>query len=110
MEAKSPENRDELEARFQKMLGRAPTKPEMDELVRDKEEAGLGYYDPVLIQLMSFKRERIALEEVFERCEFRSKPNTIPWGRRTPFRAESEQHSGGKSNTDSGLKPNSFRP
>ena len=63
MEAKSPENRDELEARFQKMLGRAPSKLEMDELIRDKEEAGLGYYDPLLIQLMSFKRERIELDK-----------------------------------------------
>ena len=31
----------------------------------DKDEMGLSYHDPLLIQLMAFKRERIVLEEVF---------------------------------------------
>jgi hypothetical protein len=32
-------------------------------------------------------------------CVFRGKPNTIPGSRRTPFRAEAEQHSGMIPNT-----------
>ena len=63
MAEKSPQNRDELTARFAKILGRKPTPAELEELDSDRHEHGLGYYDPVLIQLMSFKRERIELDK-----------------------------------------------
>lgn len=63
MGEKSPQNREELAARFGKILGRKPTAEELVELDTDRQEHGLGYYDPVLIQLMAFKRERIELDK-----------------------------------------------
>ena len=63
MAEKSPQNRDELAARFAKILGRKPTPEELAELDSDRQEHGLGYYDPVLIQLMAFKRERTELDK-----------------------------------------------
>ena len=51
MGEKSPQNREELAARFGKILGRKPTAEELAELDTDRQEHGLGYYDPVLIQL-----------------------------------------------------------
>jgi hypothetical protein len=63
MGEKSPQNREELAARFGKILGRKPTAEELAELDTDRQEHGLGYYDPVLIQLMAFKRERIELDK-----------------------------------------------
>ena len=63
MAEKSPQNREELAARFAKILGRKPTPEELAELDSDRQEHGLGYYDPVLIQLMAFKRERTELDK-----------------------------------------------
>ena len=63
MGEKSPQNREELAARFGKILGRKPTAEELAELDTDRQEHGLGYYDPVLIQLMAFKRERLELDK-----------------------------------------------
>ena len=39
----------------------------ISELMTDKDELGIGYGDPLLLQMMMFKRERIALAELFER-------------------------------------------
>ncbi|MBX9660662.1 MAG: hypothetical protein K2X00_19070 [Nitrospiraceae bacterium] len=63
MREKSPQNREELAARFAKILRRKPTAEELAELDMDRQEHGLGYYDPVLVQLMSFKRERGELDQ-----------------------------------------------
>ena len=41
---------------------------------------------------------------------FRSNVNAVPEGIRTVFRDDSEHRSGMKVNTDSAMKPNSFRP
>jgi hypothetical protein len=57
----------QLQERFGKILGRQPTADEIKELMADKDEIGLSYHDPLLVQLMAFKRERIALEELFRR-------------------------------------------
>jgi hypothetical protein len=57
----------QLQERFSKILGRQPTAAETKELMADKDEMGLSYHDPLLVQLMAFKRERIALEELFRR-------------------------------------------
>lgn len=61
----NPEDFAQLQDRFAKILGRQPTTAEVKELMTDKDEMGLSYHDPLLIQLMAFKRERIGLEEVF---------------------------------------------
>ena len=63
----APENYRELRARFAVIVGREPTEAEMSELMTDKDELGIGYGDPLLLQMMMFKRERIALAELFER-------------------------------------------
>ena len=63
----NPEDFAQLQDRFAKILGRQPTPAEVKELMTDKDEMGLSYHDPLLIQLMAFKRERIGLEEVFRR-------------------------------------------
>ena len=52
----------------------------------DKDEIGLIYHDPLLIQLMALKGEKIGLEEVFPRhiaefgkqCGFLAMSITIP--------------------------------
>ena len=62
-----PENYRELRARFAVIVGREPTEAEISELMTDKDELGIGYGDPLLLQMMMFKRERIALAELFER-------------------------------------------
>ena len=62
-----PENYRELRARFAVIVGREPTEAEISELMTDKDELGIGYGDPLLVQMMMFKRERIALAELFER-------------------------------------------
>ena len=61
----TPEDFAQLQERFAKILGRQPTAAETKELMADKDEMGLSYHDPLLVQLMAFKRERIALAEQF---------------------------------------------
>lgn len=61
----TPEDFAQLQERFAKILGRQPTATETKELMADKDEMGLSYHDPLLVQLMAFKRERIALAEQF---------------------------------------------
>ncbi len=61
----APEDFAQLQERFAKILGRQPTATETKELMADKDEMGLSYHDPLLVQLMAFKRERIALAELF---------------------------------------------
>jgi hypothetical protein len=63
--ATTPEDFAQLQERFAKILGRQPTAAETKELMADKDEMGLSYHDPLLVQLMAFKRERIALAEQF---------------------------------------------
>lgn len=63
--ATTPEDFAQLQERFAKILGREPTAAETKELMADKDEMGLSYHDPLLVQLMAFKRERIALAEQF---------------------------------------------
>ena len=63
----TPEDFAQLQERFAKILGRQPTATETKELMADKDEMGLSYHDPLLVQLMAFKRERIALAEQFRR-------------------------------------------
>jgi hypothetical protein len=63
--ATTPEDFAQLQERFAKILGRQPTATETKELMADKDEMGLSYHDPLLVQLMAFKRERIALAEQF---------------------------------------------
>lgn len=60
-----PEDFAQLQDRFAKILGRQPTAAETKELMVDKDEMGLSYHDPLLVQLMAFKRERIVLTELF---------------------------------------------
>jgi len=59
----TPEDFAQLQERFAKILGRQPTATETKELMADKDEMGLSYHDPLLVQLMAFKRERMALAE-----------------------------------------------
>lgn len=61
----TPEDFAQLQERFAKILGRQPTAAETKELMADKDEMGLSYHDPLLVQLMAFKRERMALAEQF---------------------------------------------
>jgi hypothetical protein len=60
-----PKTHAELKARYEKVLGRKPTEAEADRLMADLDELGVSYDDPVLLQVMLFQRERLALEEIF---------------------------------------------
>lgn len=57
----------DLYRRFGQILGRAPTTEEMTQLMTDKDSIALSYSDNFLVALMLMKRERILLQEVFER-------------------------------------------
>lgn len=60
-----PRTHAELKTRYEKVLGRKPSEAEADRLMADLDELGVSYDDPVLLQVMLFQRERLALEEIF---------------------------------------------